>query len=117
MYALILSAELFRPLVFFLKWNGKKLSDSDTEEIQSILNQIDKASKQTSESNLNLIDMFKKSNLSKTLIILFSWITTCLGSYTLFLNSTRLHGDLFLNFLLSALADFPGIRLGKASCM
>ena len=91
------------------KWNGKQLSDSDQEEIQSILNQVDKVSKQSTEKNLNLIDMFKKSNLSKTLIISFSWITTCLGSYTLFLNSTRLHGDLFLNFLLSAIADFPGI--------
>ena len=81
------------------KWNGKKLNDSDKEEIQSILNQIEKVSVESTEKNLNLIDMFKKSNIVKTLIILFSWITTCLGSYTLFLNSTRLHGDLFLNFL------------------
>ena len=47
--------------------------------------------------------------MKKTLIVLFNWITACLSSYTLLLNSTRLHGDLFINFLLSSvLGDIPG---------
>ena len=91
------------------KWNGKNLTDENKTEIEDILNRVENDAKQSIENNLNILDMFKKPNVSKTLIILFSWVTTCIGSYTLFLNTTRLHGDVFLNFLLSAVADFPGI--------
>ena len=91
------------------KWNRKPVSAKQLESIQQILNKVEKDSKQSTETNLNILDMFKRSNLKKTTIMLFNWITACLGSYTLLLNSTRLHGNLFLNYLLSSLAgDIPG---------
>ena len=45
----------------------------------------------------------------KTLILLFNWITVCVGGYTLLLNATKLHGDVFINYTLVVLAgDLPG---------
>ena len=45
----------------------------------------------------------------KTLILLFNWVTVCVGAYTLMLNATKLYGDLFLNYTLVVLVgDLPG---------
>ena len=91
------------------KWNKKIVNLKQLQTMENILDKIEKDSKQSTEKNLNIIDMFKKNNAQKTLIMLLNWVTACLGSYTLLLNSTRLHGNLFLNYLLSSLAgDIPG---------
>ena len=43
------------------------------------------------------------------MILLLNWVTICLGSYTLLLNSTKLYGDLFLNYTLVVLVgELPG---------
>lgn len=73
------------------------------------MTKIEKAGVHKQEKNLNPIHMFYKANIKKTVIVLFNWITVCVGSYTLILNATRLHGDLFLNFILAGvLGDVPG---------
>ena len=91
------------------KRNKKTVTLEQNEQIRQILDKVEKDSKHQTEKNLNIIDLFKKANVKKTLIVLLNWITACLSSYTLLLNSTRLHGDLFINFLLSSvLGDIPG---------
>ena len=41
---------------------------------------------------------------------MLNWITSCLGSYTLTLNSTNLSGDMFLNFVvMSVVGDIPAL--------
>ena len=91
-------------------WNGKVLTEENKNEISRILDKVANESKTASQSTLNILHMFAKKNLKKTLIILLNWITTCLGAYTLMLNVVDLSGDLFLNFILMALfGDIPGI--------
>ena len=92
------------------KWNKRlELSLKQRELIRNILNKIEQEAHEVTETNLNIINMFKKDNLSKTLIIQLNWITMCIGSYTLMLNGTKLSGDIFINFALLALFDIPGI--------
>ena len=80
--------------------------------MRNILNQIEEESNQEAETNLNTLDMFKKNHVMKTMIILLNWVTTSVGSYTLLLNTADLHGDVFMNFILSALlGDLPGTLL------
>ena len=91
-------------------WNGKVLTEESKDEISRILDKVANESKTASQSTLNILHMFAKKNLKKTLIILLNWITTCLGAYTLMLNVVDLSGDLFVNFILMALfGDIPGI--------
>jgi hypothetical protein len=79
-------------------------------EIRTILNRIDsEAAEELEKSALNPLDMFRQSHLKKTLIILVTWINVCVGSFTLHFNSTQLHGDVFLNYILAAVVgDTPG---------
>ena len=50
-----------------------------------------------------------KSNLQKTLIMLLNWITVNISQYTLLLNTTKLHGNIFVNYIMSVLVgDLPG---------
>jgi hypothetical protein len=73
------------------------------------LSKIEETAHHKQESNLNLLDMFNRSNIKKTLILLLNWITVCVGSYTLILNATRLHGNIFVNYILAAVVgDVPG---------
>ena len=71
------------------------------QQIKSILCKIEEQSKQITEANLNIMDMFKPCHVIKTLIMMLNWITVNVGSYTLLLNTTKLHGDIFINFILS----------------
>ena len=53
--------------------------------------------------------MLRSGHLTKTLILIFNWVTVCVGSYTLVLNSTKLYGDVFINYTLVVLAgEIPG---------
>ena len=53
--------------------------------------------------------MFGSQSRKTTLILLFNWITLTFGNFTLLLSATKLHGDLFANYLMaSILGDVPG---------
>ena len=78
------------------------------QEIRKILTNIEEDSNQTSETKLNIVNMFKGKHLKNTLIMLLNWVTVNVGTYTLILNTTKLNGDIFINFLLSTLVgEFP----------
>ena len=96
-------------LLKIAKWNRREVTLDQRQEIRAILSKIEREAHQTSEENLNILNMFRNGNLKKTLILLLNWITVCVGSYTLLLNSTKLSGDLFINYSLSVvLGDLPG---------
>ena len=62
------------------------------------------------ETSLNPLDMMRtKKSFMKTIVLLFNWVTVNVGTYTLMLNATKLHGDIFLNYTLMALVNYiPG---------
>ena len=90
--------------------NGKNLNENDRIEIKTTLILIEKdANRMQGQENLNPLDMLRRGHLLKTLILLFNWVTVCVGAYTLMLNATKLYGDLFLNYTLVVLVgDLPG---------
>ena len=97
-------------LLTIAKRNGKKLNENERKEIKTTLILIEKdANKMKGQENLNPLDMLRSGHLMKTLILLFNWVTVCVGAYTLMLNATKLYGDLFINYTLVVLVgDLPG---------
>ena len=91
------------------KWNKKKVSLEQRDDIRKILTTIEQDSRhQNTETKLNVLNMFKSNNLKNMLIMLLNWVTVNIGAYTLVLNTTKLNGDIFLNFILSTLVgDLP----------
>ena len=63
----------------------------------------------TSSAFWDLLTFKGKSNLQKTVIMLLNWITVNISQYTLLLNTTKLHGNIFVNYIMSVLVgDLPG---------
>ena len=63
----------------------------------------------TTSAFWDLLTFKGKSNLQKTLIMLLNWITVNISQYTLLLNTTKLHGNIFVNYIMSVLVgDLPG---------
>ena len=92
------------------KWNGKSISITDNETITKVLKQIHIRSSKVDHGHLRYKDMFQKSNARTTILLLLFWSTGLIVNKTLLFNSTKLHGNLFLNYIFaSALTDLPGI--------
>ena len=91
-------------LVMFIECDSVKFDDQWDDKL------IEKdANRRQGQENLNPLDMLRRGHLMKTLILLFNWVTVCVGAYTLMLNATKLYGDLFLNYTLVVLVgDLPG---------
>ena len=82
--------------------NGKQLSMVQKDEIQAILMQITLETQiDDEEKNLNPLDLFRSGHATKSIILCFAWMTTCISYYALTLNSTQLSGDIVLNFALN----------------
>ncbi|KAL6470504.1 hypothetical protein MHYP_G00216230 [Metynnis hypsauchen] len=59
------------------------------------------------ESN-NVLDLMRTSNIRRTTLILFLvWLTLSMGYFGLSLNTSRLHGDPFVNCFISAAIEVP----------
>lgn len=116
------------PCIDIARTNGREITTEQQKEMRSILNKIeDKA-----EDSLDPRDMFKPDHIKKTLVLLLSWylnhglcsincykffdnanyvlfrITVCVGYYALTLSTTKLNGDILLNYLYGTIADSPG---------
>ena len=89
------------------KRNGKKLNSGQQQEIQRILERVEIDAKETHE-NLNPLHMLKDEKWKNTFILVLSWVSVCLGVYTLTFNSTKLSGNIFINQTLAATCDLPG---------
>ncbi|GFO42289.1 solute carrier family 22 member 8 [Plakobranchus ocellatus] len=76
--------------------------------------------------HLSLIDILKvKRLLINSLCLWFGWFTSALSFYTIYLTSTSLTGNPYLNFALTALMEIPNNlffylclnRLGRKRCL
>ena len=66
-------------------------------------------SKDPKAQALSTLDMFRQSHLKQTLILMFNWVCAIVTSYALILNMNDLAGDIFVNYILTALAEIPAI--------
>ena len=97
-------------LLAIAKGNKRVIDEKDRCDIRASLIVIEAQTNKTKDQEkLSPKDMFRPGHLMKTLILLLNWVTICVGSYTLLLNSTKLYGDLFLNYTLVVLVgELPG---------
>ena len=81
--------------------NSKAINDDAKEDIERIIQ--DMANQGKEGPKLTSLDLFKNGEWKKTLKLSFTWIGLCISYYALSLNSSDLHGDIFVNFALSRL--------------
>lgn len=87
--------------------NGKSLDKDDINEINEIMDRIEKTANEKTEQKLSPLVMVKKGYRLTTFTLILSWVSICVGSYTLSFSATELSGDLFLNMALLNLVDIP----------
>ncbi len=64
--------------------------------------------KQQSQETLGLSSLFKKSYMAKISIVMFTnWLTANMCYYGLSFSSVNLVGDIYVNFVLSAVIEIP----------
>uniref|UniRef100_A0A0K2U4H5 Organic cation transporter 1like [Strongylocentrotus purpuratus] n=2 Tax=Lepeophtheirus salmonis TaxID=72036 RepID=A0A0K2U4H5_LEPSM len=98
-----------KTLLSIAKQNGKTLTKEDENKIDRILHRIhDEIQDSDNKGKHSILDMFKKSQIKMTLVLLANWITVNVGSYTLTLEATKLSGNVWLNFVLSSVIEIPG---------
>ena len=95
-------------LLKIAKMNGKKLSSDDQSQMEDMIKKIATESHKT-EDRLTPLDMFRRGQCVKTLILVSAWITACISFYALSLNTTDLNGDIILNFVLARTSAFGTI--------
>ena len=95
------------------KRNKKFLTTVQKQEMRSCLENIagKKDSVQLQEEKLNPWDMFWSGYLVISTVLLLNGISVNLGTYSLLFNNANLNGDLFLNFVYTALFEFPGLLI------
>ncbi|XP_036361982.1 organic cation transporter protein-like isoform X1 [Octopus sinensis] len=100
------------------------LNKKRTKDANLILSNIAKLNKtvlpQTqivniSSSNKNKVEIWKMFTipqlLKRTLILMLNWATVSLVYYGLSLNVGKLYGNLYVNFFLNSVVEFPGYTL------
>ena len=94
-------------IVSAAKTNNHKLTDDEIQELRHMMENMAEENKDTSSGFTVVFEMFKGKLLPRTVILLSLWITTVLSYYALTMSATSLAGNIFLNFILSLLADIP----------
>ena len=62
----------------------------------------------TLEESLGFMSLFNKGYMAKiSLIMIFNWLTATIGYYALGFFSVKLAGDIYTNFILTALIEIP----------
>ena len=90
------------------KGNMKELTDDTRDKINTILDVIERKGKGDKKNKLSFWHMFERAHACKSAVLILTWVTTNVCSYTLYLSATKLAGNVHLNFLLAALAEIPG---------
>ncbi len=80
--------------------NGKHIVSKDEDVIRNFLDGVEAATKERREST-SVLNLFGRHFLLTTVILIASWIMANTGFYTLSLNASKLHGDLFINYALT----------------
>ena len=86
------------------KWNNEALSENDHQEIAAIIQEIANENGHKFEK-LTPLDLFKHGQWKTTLILSYTWISVCISYFALSLNSSDLHGDIYINYILSRLTN------------
>ena len=92
--------DAFQVMLDMAKTNQREINDNDKKEIQAIINDIGMESKAT-ENQLSPLDIFKHGQMTKVVVLGLAWIGVCVSYYALSLNSSKLSGDIYINFFLS----------------
>lgn len=87
--------------------NGKMVSEKDAQAIRTALQTISQEAKAAKEVQLTVYDMFGSHFYKKTLILMGCWVSGILSYYALTLNVGDLAGDIFVNYVVTSLADIP----------
>ncbi len=87
--------------------NGRHLSDTQCRRMREALKCMAASARESHESQLTILDMFKEAYMVTTLIALTVWISSVVAFYTLMLNVGSLAGDMFWNYVISSLVDVP----------
>ncbi|XP_072517951.1 organic cation/carnitine transporter 2-like [Salminus brasiliensis] len=73
-----------------------------------IFKEIEEEEKNTKPEETNILDLMRTSNIRHTTLILFLvWLTLSMGYFGLSLNTSRLHGDPYVNCFISAAIEAP----------
>lgn len=89
------------------KTNRHRLTEDEVHEVRHMIGNIAQENEGSVAGLGFVFNMFKGQLLPRTLILMGLWITTVLSYYALTLNATSLAGNIFLNFILSFVADMP----------
>lgn len=92
--------EAIQVVLDMAKTNQREINENDKKEIQAIINEIATESKAT-ENQLSPLDIFKHGQMKKVVVLGLAWICVCVSYYALSLNSSKLSGDIYINFFLS----------------
>ena len=85
--------------------NKEEILESDKQEIETIIHEIACENDQKSEK-LTPLDLFKHGQWKTTLILSYAWISMCVSYFALSLNSSDLHGNIYINYVLTRLTNF-----------
>ena len=86
------------------KCNNEEISETDHQEIEAIIQEIANENDKKSEKYTPL-DLFKHGQWKTTLVLSYTWISVCISYFALSLNSSDLHGDIYINYILSRLTN------------
>ncbi|XP_005109396.1 solute carrier family 22 member 16-like [Aplysia californica] len=93
--------------------NGKRYEDvmsayAGVQESKEMAPAVDEHVLEKSTKKMTLLDLLRvRRLLVNALAIWFAWFTTALGFFAIYLTSTSLSGNRFLNFFLTACMEIP----------
>ena len=101
--------EAFNVIQNMAQTNSKSINEDAKREIEGIFQDI--ANEEKGATKLTPLDLFKHGEWKKTLKLSCTWIGLCISYYALSLNSSDLHGDIYVNYALSRLTTLVSMPL------
>ncbi|XP_070174696.1 organic anion transporter 3-like [Littorina saxatilis] len=75
---------------------------------EAMLEAVEETLQKKQAERMTILDIFRHKRLLVTAIIVWiSWFATAIAFFSLYMMSTRLHGNRFLNYFLTALMEVP----------
>jgi len=91
------------------KFNGKVFPD-DLLKLPQKNSQGSEQLAVGSTAEMSIVDLFRRPVLRRrTIIVMYQWLVTAMVYYGLALNATNLGGNVYLNFILVQIVDWPSL--------